>query len=117
MRTGTVAASAICAARYRRAPEMISKPRSFRGRTSKGERTPWLRMLSALCSVGYYVADAAMSRMAAGGARSEGHITITVNRAISATARRHAILYLGGVTPKLCREAGRPPPQPFFLSG
>lgn len=51
---------------------------------------------AALCSVGHYVADAAMSRMAEGGARCGGHITITVNRAISATARRHAIHCLGG---------------------
>src|SRR6185312_7186948 len=47
MRTGTVGTSAICAARYRRAPATISKPFSVRGRTSKGERTPWLRMDSA----------------------------------------------------------------------
>ena len=47
MRTGTVGASAICAARNRLAPATISKLWSVRGRTSKGERTPWLRMLSA----------------------------------------------------------------------
>ena len=45
-----------------------------------------------------------MSHLAEGGARSEGHITITENRAISVTARLHAILCLGGVTPKLGRE-------------
>src|SRR5580693_8209323 len=47
MRTGTVGASAICAARYRLAPATISKLWSVRGRTSKGDRTPWLRILSA----------------------------------------------------------------------
>src|SRR5580658_10562620 len=47
MRTGTVGTSAICAARKRLAPATISKLWSVRGRTSKGERTPWLRMLSA----------------------------------------------------------------------
>ena len=46
IRTGTVSASAICAARYRRAPATISKPFSVRGRTSNGERTPWVRILS-----------------------------------------------------------------------
>src|SRR5271168_4587807 len=47
MRTGTVGASAICAARKRLAPATISKLFSVSGRTSRGERTPWLRMLSA----------------------------------------------------------------------
>jgi hypothetical protein len=47
MRMGTVAASAICAARYRRASATISKPFSVSGLTSKGERIPWVRMLSA----------------------------------------------------------------------
>ena len=51
MRTGAVATSAICAARYRRVPKTISKLRSLVGRTSKRERerTPWLRMVSAFC--------------------------------------------------------------------
>src|ERR1035438_8759978 len=47
MRTGTVSASASWAARWRLAPATISKLRSVKGRTSKGERTPWLRMLAA----------------------------------------------------------------------
>src|ERR1700745_4009260 len=42
MRTGTVGTSAICAARQCRAPATISKPFSVRGRTSRGERTPWV---------------------------------------------------------------------------
>src|SRR5579883_1268146 len=47
MRTGTVSCSANCAARYRRAPNTISKPFSVAGRTSKGERTPCVRMVEA----------------------------------------------------------------------
>src|SRR5271170_873623 len=47
MRTGTVGTSAICAARKRLAPATISKLFSVSGRTRRGERTPWLRMLSA----------------------------------------------------------------------
>src|ERR1700729_181688 len=40
----------ICAARNRLAPATISKLFSVRGRTRRGERTPWLRMLSARSS-------------------------------------------------------------------
>jgi hypothetical protein len=54
--------------------------------------------------------------MAGGGARSEGHITITANRAISATARLHAILSLDEVSSKLRQEGGRLRQQPTFLS-
>jgi hypothetical protein len=50
-----------------------------RGRTSKGERTPWLRMLSAFCTAHRFVAEGAKRRMAAGGPRSEGHIRITTS--------------------------------------
>lgn len=45
------------------------------GRTVMGWMRPLVRMLSALCSASGYVAAAAGSRMAGGGARSEGHIT------------------------------------------
>jgi hypothetical protein len=62
MRTGTVA-SAICAARNRRAPTTISKLRSFSGRTSKGERTPWVGSQSpwpfnaSAFKITYYLTD------------------------------------------------------------
>ena len=75
MLTGTVGASAICAARYRLAPATISKLWSVRGRTSKGERTPWLRMLSAFCGADRFVTEDAKKRTEADGPRSKGYIT------------------------------------------
>ena len=74
-------------------------------------------MLSALCSVEHFVADAPQGRMFKGGARSEGHKTIAENGAISVTARLDAILCSGGLTPKLRREGGRLRLQPSSLSG
>ena len=42
----------------------------------QGERTPWLRMLSAFCVLGRFVAEGAKSSMAASGPGSQGHITM-----------------------------------------
>jgi hypothetical protein len=81
-----------------------------------GWMSPLVRMLSELCSASGYVADAASRRMADGGARSEGHITITANRAISATARLHATPSLDEASSKLCQGGGRLRQQPSFLS-
>jgi integrase len=67
IRTGTVGASAIGAARYRLAPATISKLWSVRGRTSKGERMPWLRMLSEFCGGHRFVTEEEGNRMESGG--------------------------------------------------
>jgi hypothetical protein len=51
MQTGTVSFSAIAAPRNRRSPKTISKLRSARGRTNKGDSTPCSRMLAASSSI------------------------------------------------------------------
>src|ERR1700678_2665100 len=116
-RTGSFSSSASFAALRRRAPATTSYLLSSSSRTRRGARIPWVLKLAAFCVVGDFVAEDAKRPTGTGGARAEGHITVTGSRAISGVPHLCAIHHFGVVVSKLQRAEGKPQQRPSFLSG